>query len=413
MKQSTLKYVILGLAIWGAVSSAQSVMPAPKFTAYDANGDPCSSCRLYAYAAGTTTPQDTFTSYDLGTPNANPVVLDSAGRATVFLNSAQSYKFTLKTAADVDIWTVDNVTGQLSGVVTISAANARGLVITRASADAGMSIASTGGSGDTYAIVSTTAGELRIQDDTDGSPRFQLGAGEAASVVTTGTFTVDGGLLSVTGFGTHSVSGAGTGANLLEVRNTTSGTGNAGQIRIGNNTAADGLKLTNTSSAYTPSGAYLASAGVIQATQAGGLSIDASDSAGDIRFYTGGSSTPAMTIDQDGIVTAAAFASTAALPGTGTTNDYAIGRASLMLYNSGVGDATITGITGGVQGRMIWAVTSPNSTGNLILAHQSASSTAANRIVSSSGVDITVTTTDLVLLIYDGNSSRWLAFDLK
>lgn len=85
-----------------------NVMPDPKFTGLDSNGDPVSSGKLYAYAAGTTTPLDTYTDSDLATPNANPVVLDSAGRATVFLSS-NAYKFVLKTSADVAVWTQDNV----------------------------------------------------------------------------------------------------------------------------------------------------------------------------------------------------------------------------------------------------------------------------------------------------------------
>ena len=85
-----------------------NVMPQPLFVGLDSNGAPLNGGKLYAYAAGTTTAQDTYTASDLLTPNANPVVLDSAGRATVFLSS-NSYKFKLLTSADVEVWTQDNV----------------------------------------------------------------------------------------------------------------------------------------------------------------------------------------------------------------------------------------------------------------------------------------------------------------
>ena len=85
-----------------------NVIPDPIFTGIDANGNPISGGKLYAYAAGTTTPQDTYTSSALTSANPNPVVLDSAGRATIFLSS-DSYKFILKTSADVLVWEVDNV----------------------------------------------------------------------------------------------------------------------------------------------------------------------------------------------------------------------------------------------------------------------------------------------------------------
>ena len=85
-----------------------NVIPDPIFTGLDSDGNPLSGGKLFAYAAGTTTPQDTYTSSALTSANTNPVVLDSAGRATIFLSSS-AYKFILKTSADVTVWTVDNV----------------------------------------------------------------------------------------------------------------------------------------------------------------------------------------------------------------------------------------------------------------------------------------------------------------
>jgi hypothetical protein len=87
---------------------AGTVMPAPKFLGLDNNANPVSGGKLYTYLAGTTTPQPTYSDVNLTVANANPVVLDSAGRATVFL-SGTSYKFVLTDANDVTIWTQDNV----------------------------------------------------------------------------------------------------------------------------------------------------------------------------------------------------------------------------------------------------------------------------------------------------------------
>lgn len=75
---------------------------------FDNNGDPLSGGKLYTYSAGTTTPKATYTAADGLTANANPVILDSSGRATIFLNG--SYKFTLKTSADVLVEETDNIT---------------------------------------------------------------------------------------------------------------------------------------------------------------------------------------------------------------------------------------------------------------------------------------------------------------
>lgn len=99
-----------------------TVMPFPKFFALDANGAPLSGGLLYTYAAGTSTPLSTYTSSGLTIANTNPVVLDSAGRAVVFL-SANTYKFTLMSALGVLQWTVDGVasTGLSQSIVGIGA----------------------------------------------------------------------------------------------------------------------------------------------------------------------------------------------------------------------------------------------------------------------------------------------------
>lgn len=82
--------------------------PNPFYQFCDDNGNPLASGLLYTYSAGTTTPLATYSDVALTTPNANPVVLDSAGRCTLFLGSG-SYKFVLKTASGSTVATRDNV----------------------------------------------------------------------------------------------------------------------------------------------------------------------------------------------------------------------------------------------------------------------------------------------------------------
>jgi hypothetical protein len=82
----------------------------PKLQFLDSNGAPLVGGKLYTYAAGTTTPQVTYTDYVGGTPNANPVILDSRGEASVWLGTAL-YKMALYSATNVLIWTVDNIGG--------------------------------------------------------------------------------------------------------------------------------------------------------------------------------------------------------------------------------------------------------------------------------------------------------------
>lgn len=74
----------------------------------DSNGLPLNGGKLYSYAAGTTTPQDTYTN-STGTLNANPVVIDANGYADVWIDPTLSYKFVLKDSGGSTLWTVDNV----------------------------------------------------------------------------------------------------------------------------------------------------------------------------------------------------------------------------------------------------------------------------------------------------------------
>lgn len=74
----------------------------------DANGAPIAGAKIYTYAAGTTTPQASYTDSTGTVAAANPVICDSAGRATVWLSGY--YRIVVKDASDNTISTTDNVT---------------------------------------------------------------------------------------------------------------------------------------------------------------------------------------------------------------------------------------------------------------------------------------------------------------
>jgi hypothetical protein len=85
-----------------------TLLPVLRFREFDANGDPLAGGKVYSYLAGTSTPASTYTDQGAGTPNANPVVLDADGRASIWLG-AGSYKFIVTDADDVTLYTVDSV----------------------------------------------------------------------------------------------------------------------------------------------------------------------------------------------------------------------------------------------------------------------------------------------------------------
>lgn len=86
------------------------VSPVPKAQFLDNNGFVLAGGLVYTYQAGTTTPLVTYTDGISGIANTNPVVLDSSGRADIWLGPTL-YKIVLKTSAGTTIWTEDNISG--------------------------------------------------------------------------------------------------------------------------------------------------------------------------------------------------------------------------------------------------------------------------------------------------------------
>lgn len=72
----------------------------------DQNGNPLSGGKIEFYAAGTTTPKDTYTDRAKTSPSTNPIVLDVYGRAVVYGDGL--YKFVIKDSNDNTIKTIDN-----------------------------------------------------------------------------------------------------------------------------------------------------------------------------------------------------------------------------------------------------------------------------------------------------------------
>ena len=90
-----------------------TLAPYAKLQLFTDSGLPAAGWQLFTYAAGTTTKLATYTDYNLTTPNTNPIVLDAAGRCTIYLAS-YLYKWVLAPPTDTDppsvpLWTVDPV----------------------------------------------------------------------------------------------------------------------------------------------------------------------------------------------------------------------------------------------------------------------------------------------------------------
>lgn len=86
-----------------------AVLITPFFLQFsDETGVPYANGTITTYAAGTTTLQATYTDFTQNTAATNPIVLDSAGRCTIWGNG--SYKFVLADSLGNVVKTTDNVT---------------------------------------------------------------------------------------------------------------------------------------------------------------------------------------------------------------------------------------------------------------------------------------------------------------
>jgi hypothetical protein len=99
--------------------------PKPQFV--DASGSPDLSFKLFFYAAGSNTKQDTYTDSTGVTTNANPIILNSLGQPTseIWFTVGQLYKVVLAPSTDTDpptspVWSIDNIQGM--GTVTTTTA---------------------------------------------------------------------------------------------------------------------------------------------------------------------------------------------------------------------------------------------------------------------------------------------------
>jgi hypothetical protein len=123
-----MKKVLLVLVCVGVLLAQKVAPPSFNLQYFDNSGAPLSGGQLVTCGAGTTCANppggDAATTYQTpaGTSNANPIILNSAGRANMYLTPGVSYKFALYTAGNVLIGTWDNqLASSLAGTATTMA----------------------------------------------------------------------------------------------------------------------------------------------------------------------------------------------------------------------------------------------------------------------------------------------------
>lgn len=90
---------------------------------------------------------------------------------------------------------------------------------------------------------------------------------------------------------------------------------------------------------------------------------------------------------------------------TGGTQSNVSTATSSHIYSNFSGTTTFTGFSGGYEGKVLFVTNGP--TGTIAFANESASSTAANRIVTGFAATVTCLTSRTFMFVYDATNSRW------
>lgn len=144
---------------------------------FDNNGVPLNGGLIYTYQAGSSTPLATYTDINGTVANANPIVLNSAGRLAneVWLSYGYYYKFILKDSSGTSIGTYDNLYGIVGVQTAVGTTIPTGMISLW------------------YGAIGSVPSGWYLCDGTNGTPdlrdRFVVGAGSTYSVAATGGST--------------------------------------------------------------------------------------------------------------------------------------------------------------------------------------------------------------------------------
>ena len=172
---------------------AATLLPNGQQTFLDANGDPLTGGSVYFYIPSTTTDKTTWSDPDEVMPNANPVVLDAAGRATIY--GSGSYRQILKDSLGNTIW--DKLTSAtigesavLWGGTSTGSANVQNIDASSFADIDGQVVAFVAGYTNTGATtVDAGSGAVAVLKDTDAGPVALTGGEIVVSNVVLALYT--------------------------------------------------------------------------------------------------------------------------------------------------------------------------------------------------------------------------------
>lgn len=157
--------------------------PNAKQQFFDNDGSPAAGFKLHTYAAGTTTPQSTFTDRAGLVPNSNPITLDARGEAVLYLTPGLVYDYVLRKPDTSLVWTRPGVSAEAEDSVLRAD-------LSSSTGGSNVGVAQTGTGAIAEEILSEYRRTVRPEQFgatgngvTDDSPGFQLALNRAAGGV--------------------------------------------------------------------------------------------------------------------------------------------------------------------------------------------------------------------------------------
>lgn len=290
----------------------------------DNNGDPLSGGKIHTYVAGTSTPLATYTDESEATPNTNPVILDSAGRASIWVSDAR-YKLVVADADDVVIDTIDDVTATIDAAADAEDAATEAAASALAAAASASTATTQAGIATTQATTATTQAGIATTQASNASTSASTAttqASNASSSASAASTSASNAATSATNANNSAIAAAASAASVLANPMTTPGdmiyggssgtpqrfaAGTAGQIPQSNGSSPPTWVAKNLRSIASKTTTYTLALTdhIINGSASGGawtltLPTVASASGYEFTIIKGDSSANAITIDGNG-----------------------------------------------------------------------------------------------------------------
>jgi len=364
-----------------------------------------------------------FSIASTGTTTTGSLLYTTSASTGLFANGGVRFAFTGAHTGTGLLLSDATTTGQAMNVAVNSLTTGGGLLVSgtgttttgmlfRVQSSSTGNFSTTGAANFTFAA--HTGSGIQVTDSTATGTSVNvttnsLTAGTGLNVTSTGT-TTTGKILNTSsasagaytaGGVSFNFTGAHTGSGVLVTDATLAGT--ALGVTANTLTSGNGFAVNSTATALTGNLGYIALTGNAVTNTGNLLSLSSTGASSPVTGLKINVAGTGLALDVTGSV---AFRAGTTYTASGIQNDVTSFLNSSYYRLAPTADLTLTGITGGVDGKLLTLTNT--SAFNVIVANQNVSSvTAANRIITGKSADVTLAADQTITFQYDSVAARW------